>query len=61
MGRDDTSSRQMAIYVERMLTAQSEIIRCKDCVHYDDKRCELHDYLHFKENDFCSYAERKKE
>ena len=54
-------SRQIAIDLERMLTAQPEIIRCKYCVHYDDNRCEVHDYLHFKENDFCSYAERKKE
>lgn len=38
-----------------------EIIRCKDCGHYDDNRCEIHEYLHFKENDFCSYAERKEE
>lgn len=42
--------------------AQSEIIRCKDCLHYDGQnRCEMHDYLHFKENDFCSYAERQEE
>lgn len=37
----------------------SEIIKCKDCAHYDGNRCEMHEYLHFKENDFCSYAERK--
>lgn len=40
--------------------AHSEIIKCKHCEHYDEQnRCEVHEYLHFKEDDFCSYAERK--
>lgn len=42
--------------------ARTKIIRCKDCKHYyEGNRCEIHEYLHFKENDFCSYAERQEE
>lgn len=73
---DDTISRQQAIKaiitsrflvdaiekITKLPTAQTDIIRCKDCEHYyKGNRCEMHEYLHFNEYDFCSYAERKEE
>lgn len=37
-----------------------EVVRCKDCVHYDGEGC-LQTYGEFEPNlmDFCSYGERK--
>ena len=56
--------------IEKMPSAQPEIIRCKDCKHYyfADNRipqeqrysCDL-DGDRWKPEDFCSYAERKEE
>ena len=37
-------------------TVDIGVIQCKDCKYYDRNRCELHEYRHFNENDFCSYA-----
>jgi hypothetical protein len=46
-----------------------EVVRCKDCKHYDDGICQLHSEepdqygggfnMDMLENDFCSYGERK--
>lgn len=54
-----------------------EVVRCKDCRHYDNKNCKegfgycmreqedgfFYNALHgvFKDNDFCSYGERKEQ
>ena len=37
-----------------------EVVRCKDCVHYDGEGCLL-TYGEFEPNsmDFCSYGERR--
>ena len=49
----------------RLLIPQSEIIRCKDCKHhhYDSKDipyCDRIDYGYgWKDDDFCSRAERR--
>ena len=54
-----------------ILTMETELIRCKDCIYYDGYGCcdllsyfsrgEGVDYLIVNENeDFCSKAERKK-
>lgn len=47
-----------------------EVVRCKDCEHYDKyHNCLIHSeepdigisghYVHMEENDFCSYGEKK--
>ena len=37
------------------------LIRCKDCVWHSGKQhCVQFGLVGFEENDFCSYAERKK-
>lgn len=43
------------IYVDAV-----EVVRCKDCVHYDGEGCLL-TYGEFEPNsmDFCSYGERR--
>ena len=43
-----------------------EVVRCKDCKHRDpeDKLCEHYRNDHFwmrKDDDYCSYGERKEE
>lgn len=43
---------------------QGELVRCKDCRHWDtaDGECYGLDGVHYsKAEDFCSYGERKKE
>lgn len=43
-------------------SAQPEIIRCKDCEHYDDGLCRRWKYSHVtSEDSFCSGAERREE
>ena len=45
---------------EGELIVQPEIVRCKDCTHYDGEWCfENRHYL--KDYDFCSRAERRTE
>ncbi len=39
-------------------SAQPEIIRCKDCKHYDGRPCGIVDWYNTAD-DFCSRAERK--
>ena len=36
-----------------------EVVRCKDCTEWDNDECECSHWYGFKENDFCSYGERK--
>lgn len=36
-----------------------EVVRCKDCKHYEDNRCSLLEYFFHKEDDFCSWGERR--
>jgi hypothetical protein len=49
-----------------------EVVRCKDCKHYDDGECRYHsepkeqrEYERYtvdvNENDYCSYGERRSE
>lgn len=44
-------------------SAQIEIVRCKDCAYGeklpDNIRCELHDYLRFDYEDFCSMGVKR--
>lgn len=42
------------------LVEYAEVVRCKDCVHYDGEGCLL-TYGEFEPNsmDFCSYGERR--
>lgn len=39
-----------------------EVVRCKDCVHYQDGECNHFGYYTYApevdDNDFCSYGER---
>ena len=49
------------------LSVQPEIIRCKDCKYYETMYCKMDVWTDdmriykAKPNDFCSYAERKKD
>jgi len=46
-------------YVEQLPSAQPEIIRCKDCKHWDGvDTCDVIDAT-VLDNDFCSFAERR--
>lgn len=46
--------------VEKLPTADVvEVVRCKDCTEWDKNECECSHWYGFKENDFCSYGERK--
>ena len=55
--------------LKRVPTAQPEIIRCKDCAHYDlfnngaNGTCQknIDAMAVFYPNDFCSYGERRTE
>ena len=44
--------------IESLPSAQPEIIRCKDCKHFNDGDCEELPKL-VSEDDFCSFAERR--
>ena len=35
------------------------VVRCKDCTEWDKNECECSHWYGFRENDFCSYGERK--
>lgn len=57
--------------IKALPSAQSEIIHCKDCKHYEFadnrafgfpvRRCEWTGFEDIDENDFCSKAERQEE
>lgn len=34
-----------------------QVVRCKDCVHYNELECN-HIFSTLKDDDFCSYGER---
>lgn len=36
-----------------------EVVRCKNCTEWDEKKQECSHWYGFRENDFCSYGERK--
>ena len=36
-----------------------EVVRCKDCTEWDEKECECSHWYGFRENDFCSYGEKR--
>lgn len=38
-----------------------EVIRCKDCKYHKGLNCPIMKYKFTHDNDYCSYAERKKE
>lgn len=35
------------------------VVRCKDCTEWNEKEQECSHWYGFRENDFCSYGERK--
>ena len=46
--------------LKNLPSAQTEIIRCKDCKHlFEDNKCPLRTWWTHTEDDFCSYAERR--
>lgn len=38
-----------------------EVVRCKDCQHYEDNRCSLLEYFFHKEDDYCSWGGRRED
>ena len=36
-----------------------EVVRCKNCTEYNEAEGECSHWYGFRENDFCSYGERK--
>jgi len=41
-------------------SAQPEIIRCRDCKLRDTEYCNMaHGFMGMKDDDYCSYAERR--
>lgn len=48
--------------LKNLPSAQPEIVRCKECIHSrcgsDGIECQMH-YRPTKEQDFCSYGERR--
>lgn len=53
--------------IKALPSAQPEIIYCKDCIHHEYETetlpyCLIKDYGYgWKDTDFCSYAERRKD
>ena len=35
------------------------VVRCRECTGWDEKKHECSHWYGFRENDFCSYGERK--
>lgn len=66
---DYESGKKVIGHLEQIPSAQSEIIHCKDCKHYEFadnrafgfpvRRCEWTGFEDIDENDFCSKAERR--
>ena len=44
--------------LDELPTIESEVIRCRDCVHYDGRPCGLVSWYNSRD-DFCSRAERR--
>ena len=55
---DEDMINRIRIGLKRLPSAQPDIIRCKDCKHYDDRPCGIVDWYNTAD-DFCSRAERK--
>ena len=53
--------------LEKLPAAEPEIIRCKDCKHWQKSSINYNEYVCYwggyvkQEDDFCSWAERKEE
>ena len=49
--------------LEKMPSAEPDIIHCKDCAHYsphkDDYMCGINVLAYVRDDDFCSRAERR--
>ena len=56
-GKYNVPTRNAMENAVRLLKDQPEIVRCRDCVHYE--HCEIHDLLLNHENGFCADGERK--
>lgn len=48
-------------HLERMPSAQPEIIRCKDCKWHEDDFCTNFNVLGFEGYDYCSLGERRED
>lgn len=52
-------------YIQNPYEEKTELIRCKDCKHYDEEHEVCCVYISFRlaknEDDYCSDAERKEE
>ena len=60
MGQDKRFIQTVEQVIEDTPTADVvEVIRCKDCTEWDSKECECSHWYGFRENDFCSYGERR--
>lgn len=58
-GFSDTYDKACIIGVlEELPSAQPEIIRCRDCKHYDGRPCGIVDWWNTAD-DYCSRAERR--
>ena len=55
---DFESGKKVIEYLKRAPSAQPEVVRCKDCKHYDGRPCGIVDWYNTAE-DFCSRAERR--
>ena len=55
------------VAIKKLPSAQPEIIRCKDCKHWQKSSINYNEYVCYwggyvkQEDDFCSWAERKEE
>lgn len=38
---------------------KGEVVRCKDCTEWDEKEQECSHWYGFRENDYCSFGERR--
>ena len=60
-GIGEDIAEECEIYLKTLPSAQPEIIRCKDCKHWDGvDTCDVIDAPVW-DDDFCSMAERKEE
>ena len=50
---------EMKLRIEKLPSAQPEIIRCKDCKWKNEHNCTRAVEVFIKDNTFCSWAERK--
>ena len=48
--------------IDKMATVDAvEVVRCKDCIQWDDKEKDCCVFYNRREYDFCSYGERRSE